>query len=137
MIGHWYSFWAEVTFPIGQSISAGMLQVIASIVGTVITLAVNFGIEQYGGYSTFIILGASWVIGILSAIFTTEKLNKSHQQLRMSVSSLGSVILLPVKDNKVSIFILNKRKDCNAWYTVIHIMLFILNDHCLLNFERD
>ena len=103
-IGHSYSFWAELTFPIGESISWGLLQVIASIIGTGITLLVNVWIGKYGGYSIFAILGFFLLIGVLSSICIAENLKQSHQNLRVSVYSFGSIILLPEEDLKVCNF---------------------------------
>ena len=100
MLGHAYSFWAELTFPIGESISCGFMQAVSSVYGSIMTVLVNVGISKYGGYATFVILGANTTIGFLASIFIKEILKKTGHQHQISMSYLGSIAVVPIEDPK-------------------------------------
>lgn len=94
IIGVGYSFCSEVTFPIGEAVSCGFLQVMASLVSTGITLILNICIKKYGGIAAIYILGVSCTIGTIISFFVKEQLNKSKVRRELSSASF-SIALVP------------------------------------------
>ena len=127
MLGHAYSFCAEITFPIGESISCGFMQAISSIYGSIITVVVNVWISKFGGYSVFVVLGANTFVGFLFTLFVKEELKKLGQQHRVSMSYLGSIAIVPIDQDK------DEEDPPSDQKGIYHLFLkYILNSNILI-----
>lgn len=94
IIGVGYSFWAELAYPVGEAMSVGVMQVVSSIFSTLITLAFNFILGNYGGTAALGTLGGLIAVGTILALFLTEELNKTNTKYRLGSNSF-SLALLP------------------------------------------
>lgn len=74
--------------------SVGTMQVISSIISTLITLAFNFILENYGGTAALGTLGGLIAAGSILIIFLREELNKTNTKYRFQSNSF-SLALLP------------------------------------------
>jgi hypothetical protein len=70
------------------------MQVLSSIISTLITLAFNLILDRFGGTPALASLGGIVAVGTIFSFFVIQKLNKSNLKLRV-YSSTFSISLVP------------------------------------------
>lgn len=93
-IGVGFSFCAEIAYPIGEAMSCGTMQVVSSIISTLLTLVFNFLLGKFNGFTALTFLGGVAVVGSIISLFVREMLNKTNMRYKFSCSSF-SLALVP------------------------------------------
>jgi len=83
IIGVAYSFASEVTYPINEALSCGVLQLVGSIVASVFTFAIGFMLSKDMRYPACYMMIGSVVLGFFFQFFVRERLRR----LKAGVSS--------------------------------------------------
>ena len=82
IIGVSYSFWAELTYPINEALSWGLLQLFGSVVATIFTFIASFLIQKGKPYYAFYTLIGLSIIGTICKCSVREILKKKRAGIR-------------------------------------------------------
>ncbi|KAL5103047.1 Feline leukemia viru subgroup C receptor-related protein 2 [Taenia crassiceps] len=82
-----YEYAAEITYPIGEGLTSGILNTSAHIFGIILTQAATAMIGKYGGLPTNIFILVCMVVAAVPACFMKDDLKRqrAHERLRIEV----------------------------------------------------
>ena len=99
IIGVSYSFAAEVTFPINEAHSWGFLQLVGSLIASVIAAVVGMLLDDKEKYAAWYVTIGAVVIGSIFTVFTRDKLHKTLAGRKGSSFSLSATVPLDMSRN--------------------------------------
>jgi len=89
IIGVSYSFCAELTYPINEALSCGMLQLAGSIFATILTFTVGILLDNGYKYPAVLLMWGSVTIGAFLQLFVREILRRKRAGLKSSSFSFN------------------------------------------------
>ena len=104
IIGVAYSFSSELTYPINEALSWGFLQLIGSIVASVLTFAEGYLLSSHEKYIAWFVLIGSVTLGTFFQLFIRERLTRalstgSRSSFSFHIGNTGIDANDNVKDN--------------------------------------
>lgn len=89
IIGVAYSFCAEITYPVNEAMSCGMLQLFGSVVAAALTFAVGYLLENEMRYPAVFLMIGFVVFGAIVQLFVREILRRKRAGLKSSSFSFN------------------------------------------------